>query len=70
MLLCPVNKPAPALLAQRMNETPRDGLGEYLVAGIKALRGHDPQGKLTVFSGPLASASLQRLMASPRLKQR
>lgn len=41
MLLCPVDQPTPALLAQRMNVTARNGLGEHLVAGIKALRGHD-----------------------------
>jgi hypothetical protein len=46
MLLRPVNKPASALLAKRMNEASRDRLGEYLVTGIKPLRGHDPQGKL------------------------
>jgi hypothetical protein len=39
MFLRPVNKPAPALLAKRMNEAPSDGLGEDLVAGIKALGG-------------------------------
>jgi hypothetical protein len=47
MLFCPVNKPAPASLAKRMNEASRNGLGEYLVAGIESLGGHDPQGKLT-----------------------
>ena len=46
MLLRPVNKPAPALLTKGMNETSRNGLGEHLVAGIEALCGHDPQGKL------------------------
>ena len=29
-----------------MNETRRNRLGEYLVAGIETLRGHDSQGKL------------------------
>ncbi len=47
MLLRPVDKPAPALLAKRMNETRRHGFGEHLVPGIKPLRGHDPQGELT-----------------------
>jgi hypothetical protein len=47
MLLRPVNKPAPALLAKRMDEASSDGLGEYLVASIEALCGHDLQGKLT-----------------------
>jgi len=42
-----VNEAATTLLAKRMNEGSRKGLGEYLVAGIKALCGHDPQGKLT-----------------------
>jgi hypothetical protein len=42
MLFRSVNKPASALLAKRVNETPCNGLGEYLVAGIKALGGHDP----------------------------
>src|ERR1700730_11287986 len=46
MLLRPVNKPAPALLTKRMNEAPSNGLGEYLVAGIESLGGHNPQGKL------------------------
>ena len=44
MLFRSVNEPTPALLTQRMNEAPSDGLGEYLVAGIKSLCGHDPQG--------------------------
>jgi len=44
MVLRPVNEPAPALLAKGMNETPRDSHGEYIVAGIEALGGHDPQG--------------------------
>jgi hypothetical protein len=47
MLFRTVDKPAPALLPERMNETACDGLGEYLVAGIKSLCGHDLQGKLT-----------------------
>ena len=46
MLFCPVNEPTPALLAKRVNETRRNRLGEYLVAGIETLRGHDSQGKL------------------------
>jgi hypothetical protein len=57
----PVNKPASALLAKRMNEAPRNGLGEYLIAGIEAL---DPQGKLTGIEWTAW------LIASPRLKQR
>jgi Domain of unknown function (DUF2019) len=36
MLFCPVNKPAPASLAKRMNEASRNGLGEYLVAGMQS----------------------------------
>ena len=67
MLLHSVDKPASALLAQRMNETASNGLGEYLVAGIKAMTF---KASWRVFSGPLASASLQRLIASPRLKHR
>ena len=47
MFLPTVDKPAPALLAKRMNEPPRNSLSQYLVAGIEALGGHDPQGKLT-----------------------
>jgi hypothetical protein len=47
MFLRPVNKPASALLAKRMNETASNRLREYPVADIEALRGHDPQGKLT-----------------------
>ena len=46
MLLRPVDEPAPALLAKRMNETRRNRLGEHLVSGIESLCGHDPQGKL------------------------
>lgn len=41
-----------ALLAKCMNEAPRNGLGEYLIAGIKPLCGHDPQGKLTGIERP------------------
>jgi hypothetical protein len=52
MFFSPVNKTAPALLAKRMNETPGDGLGEYFVAGIKSLCGHDPQGKLASIQRP------------------
>ena len=52
MLLPTVDKPAPALLAKRVNEPPRDSLGEYLVAGIEALGGHDPQGKLAGIQRP------------------
>jgi hypothetical protein len=46
MLLIPVNQPAPALLAKRVDEATSDRLSEYLVAGIEALGRHDPQGKL------------------------
>jgi len=46
MLLRPVNKSTTALLVKRVNESPSDGLGENLVAGIESLCGHDPQGKL------------------------
>ena len=46
MLLCSIKKPASALLAKRVNEPPSNGLREYLVTGIKAVGGHDPQGKL------------------------
>ena len=39
MLLRTVNKPAPALLAKRMNEAASNGPGKYLVAGIESLGG-------------------------------
>jgi hypothetical protein len=46
MLFRPVAQPPPGLLAQRVNETARNGLGEHLVASIKVLCGHDLQGEL------------------------
>jgi hypothetical protein len=61
MLLSPVNEPAPALLAKRMNESSRDGLGQHLVAGIEALGGHDPQGKLTSIQRPAGERFLAKI---------
>ena len=61
MLLRPVNKPAPALLAKRVNETRRNRLGEYLVAGIETLRGHDSQGKLPGIERPAGERFLTKV---------
>ncbi len=66
MLLCPVDKPASALLAKRVNEAPSDSFGEHLVAGIKSLGGHDPQGELTGIqraAGERFLAKIDRLAA-------
>ena len=64
MFFCPVNKPAPALLAKRMNEPPSNGPGEHLVAGIEALSAMTLKASWRVFNGPLASASLHKLIAA------
>src|SRR5580704_4887862 len=57
----PVNKPASALLAKRMNETPSDGLGKYLIADIKPLGGHDFQSKLTSIERPAGERFLAKV---------
>ena len=61
MLFCPVNEPTPALLAKRVNETRRNRLGEYLVAGIETLRGHDSQGKLPGIERPAGERFLTKV---------
>ena len=61
MFFSPVNKPPPALLAKRMNKPPSDGLGEHLVAGIEALCGHDPQGKLARIQWPAGERFLTKV---------
>jgi hypothetical protein len=68
MLFRPVNKPAPTLLAKRMNEAPRNGLGEYLIAGIEALGGHDPQGKLAGIQRPAGKGFLAKGDCLPALE--
>jgi hypothetical protein len=60
MLLHSVDKPTPALLAKRVNETRCNRLGEYLVAGIETLRGHDSQGKLPGIERPAGERFLTK----------
>ncbi len=68
MLLIPINQPSPALLAKRMNEAPRDGLGEHLVASIKPLGGHDFQSKLTSIERPAGERFLAKVDCLAALK--
>ena len=58
MLFRSINKSTPALLAKRMNEASRNSLREYLVASVKSLCGHDPQGKLTGVQRPAGESLL------------
>jgi hypothetical protein len=69
MFLRAVDKPAPALLAKRMNEAPSDGLDKYLVAGIEALGRHDPQGKLTGIEWTAGERFLAKVDCLPALEE-
>ena len=64
MLFRTIDKPPPALLAKRMNEASRNGLGEYLVASIEALGGHDPRGELTGIQAAASERVLAQLKAT------
>lgn len=51
-----------------MNETARNSLCEHLVAGIKTLGGHDPQGKLTDIQRPAGEHFLAKIDRLASLK--
>ena len=53
-----------------MNEAPSDGLGKHIVASIKALCGHDHQGKLTGIQRAAGERFLAKVDCLARLKQR